>query len=709
MNMMTLQEYANDVKKSVEDLIKLGAKFDLILKGKEHVLTEDDIIILDNNLNLIESNVEEKNNKEADNAGNEQSDFFEEKFFQAEESKVKKSKKKKEKVSSKDRKKMYKNKEKLVENTVELEEVKLDQDEIAYKEGMRVADLAKVLEINATEIIKILMSQGIMATINNVLTLEQVETIAIEYDKMVVEIKDLTEADFEDIEFNDNVDDLEKRAPIITIMGHVDHGKTTLLDTLRTTNVVDGEAGGITQHIGAYQIEHNGEKLTFLDTPGHEAFTKMRARGASVTDIVIIVVAADDGVKPQTIEAIDHAKASKVPLIIAVNKVDLPAANIDRVKQELSNCNIISEEWGGDTIFVNISAKYGDGLDNLLDNIKLIAEVEDLKANPSRYAMGTVIEARVDKGKGVVSTILIQNGTLRLGDPIVVGASYGKVRTMHDSYGTEVTHALPSTPVEITGIGEAPFAGDKFMAFESEKKAKSISNERAVTLKEKSISGSVAVTLDTLFDKIQEQQLKELPILLKADVQGSVEAVKNSIEKLEVGDVVINVVRASVGAITESDVLLASTSGAIIIGFNVRPNSTAKQKANEDNVEIRHYNIIYKVVEDLESAMKGLLDPEFEEVNLGQVEVRETIKVSKIGTVAGCYVTDGLIKSDASIRLIRDGIVIYEGELSSLKRFKDDVKEVKNGYECGLTIKNYNDIKIGDILEAYELRQIKVD
>lgn len=709
--MMTLKEYANDVNKSIEDLIKLGEKFDLVFEDEEDMLSQDDIIILDNNLNLIDGSTTEEvavEDEEEIEEKIETVEFFEEKYEQEEEAKVKKSIAKKNKVSSKDRKKMYKSKEKLVQNIVENEEVKLEKDEIAYKENMTVADLSEALNVSATELIKHLMMQGIMATINNVLTLEQVESVAIEYDKMVVAVKDVTEADFEDIEFNDDDKDLEKRAPIITIMGHVDHGKTTLLDTLRTSSVVEGEAGGITQHIGAYQIEHKGDKLTFLDTPGHEAFSKMRARGASVTDIVIIVVAADDGVKPQTVEAIDHAKASKVPLIIAVNKVDLPTANSDRVKQELSNYGVLCEEWGGDVIFTEISAKFGQGLDVLLDNIKLVAEIEDLKANPSRYAMGTVIEARVDKGKGVVSTILVQNGTLRLGDPIVVGASYGKVRSMHDSYGTEVTHAGPSAPVEITGISEAPYAGDRFMAFESEKKAKSISNERTVALKERNTAGSVAVTLDTLFDKIQEQQLKELPILLKADVQGSVEAVKNSIEKLEVGDVVVTIVRASVGAITESDVLLAEASGAIIIGFNVRPNATAKQKAAEDGVEIRHYNIIYKVVEDLESAMKGMLDPEYEEHVLGQVEVRETIKVSKIGTVAGCYVTDGLVKSDASIRLIRDGIVIYDGELSSLKRFKDDVKEVKNGYECGVTIKNYNDIKIGDVIEAYEMRQIKV-
>lgn len=712
--MMTLQEYANDVNKSIEDIIELGKKFDLVFDDEEYMLNEEEIIILDNNLGLIgdvKENSETEVLEEEKVEEIEEVEFFEEKFEKEEESKVKKTKTKKDKnakISSKDRKKMYTSKEKLVENVIEQEEVKLEKDEIAYREGMSVAELSEALGVNATGVIKQLMMQGIMATINNSLTLAQVEAIAIEYDKMVVEVKDVTEADFEDIEFNDDEANLEKRAPIITIMGHVDHGKTTLLDTLRTANVVAGEAGGITQHIGAYQIEHKNDKLTFLDTPGHEAFTKMRARGASVTDIVIIVVAADDGVKPQTVEAIDHAKASKSPLIIAVNKMDLPAANPDRVKQELSNYGVLCEEWGGDVIFTEISAKFGQGLDELLDNIKLIAEMEDLKANPSRYAMGTVVEARVDKGKGVVSTILVQNGTLRLGDPIVVGASYGRVRTMHDSYGAELTHAGPSTPVEITGISEAPYAGDKFMAFESEKKAKSISNERAVALKERNTSGSVAVTLDTLFDKIQEQQLKELPILLKADVQGSVEAVKNSIEKLEIGDVVINVVRASVGAITESDVLLAAASGAIIIGFNVRPNATARQKAQEDGVEIRNYNIIYKVVEDLEQAMKGLLDPEYEEVILGQVEVRETIKVSKIGTVAGCYVTDGLIKSDAQIRLIRDGVVVFEGELSSLKRFKDDAKEVKNGYECGLTIKNFNDIKIGDIVEGYEMKQIKV-
>ncbi len=712
--MMTVLEYSQDVGKSVEDIIKLGAMFDLVFEDEDHMLSQDDIILLDNNLNKLveeeavsDAEVEVVETETAEDDSD--IDYFEEKYFEDEEAKVKKTQSSKsKKVSKSDRKNMYKNKEKLTRNVVEVEEVVLEHDEIAFKEGMTVGELATALNVAATEIIKHLMMQGVMATINNSLTVEQVEAIAIEYDKIVKEVKEVKESDFEELEFIDTAENLDKRAPIITIMGHVDHGKTTLLDMLRKSNVVDAEAGGITQHIGAYQITHHDDKLTFLDTPGHEAFTKMRARGASITDIVIIVVAADDGVKPQTVEAIDHARASKVPMIIAVNKMDLPTANPDRVKQELSAHNVVCEEWGGDIIFTEISAKEGQGIDKLLDNVLLVAELGELKANPNRYAMGTVVEARVDKGKGVVATVLVQNGTLRLGDPIVVGASYGKVRSMHDSYGHELTHADPSMPVEITGISDAPNAGDKFMAFESEKKAKSISNERRDLMKEKNKQGNVAVTLDTLFDKIQEQKLKELPIVLKADVQGSVEAVKNSIEKLEIGDVVINVVRASVGAITESDVLLAEASGAILVGFNVRPNGQARQKASEAAVEIRTYNIIYKVVEELEHAMKGLLDPEYEEVILGQVEVRETIKVSKVGTVAGCYVTDGMIKSNALIRLIRDGIVIFEGELSSLKRFKDDVKEVKNGYECGLTIKDYNDIKIGDVVEAYEMKLIKV-
>ncbi len=710
--MMTVLEYSQDVGKSVEDIIKLGAMFGLEFEDEDYMLSQDDIVLLDNNLSNLdtEEDVSDKEDNDKEEIEEESEiDYFEEKYFDDEESKVKKTQSSKsKKVSKSDRKNMYKNKEKLTRNVVEVEEVVLEHDEIAFKDGMTVGELANALNINATEIIKQLMMQGVMATINNALTMEQVESIALEYDKIVKEVKEVSEADFEELEFVDTDENLDKRAPIITIMGHVDHGKTTLLDTLRKSNVVDAEAGGITQHIGAYQITHNDDKLTFLDTPGHEAFTKMRARGASVTDIVIVVVAADDGVKPQTVEAIDHARASKVPMIIAVNKMDLPAANPDRVKQELSSHNVVCEEWGGDIIFTEISAKQGEGIDKLLDNVLLVAELGELKANPNRYAMGTVVEARVDKGKGVVATVLVQNGTLRLGDPIVVGASYGKVRSMHDSYGHELTHAEPSMPVEITGISDAPNAGDKFMAFESEKKAKSISNERQDLMKEKNKQGNVAVTLDTLFDKIQEQKLKELPIVLKADVQGSVEAVKNSIEKLEIGDVVINVVRASVGAITESDVLLAEASGAILVGFNVRPNGQARQKASESGVEIRTYNIIYKVVEELEHAMKGLLDPEYEEVVLGQVEVRETIKVSKVGTVAGCYVTDGMIKSSALIRLIRDGIVIFEGELSSLKRFKDDVKEVKNGYECGLTIKDYNDIKIGDVVEAYEMKLVKV-
>ncbi len=709
--MMTVKEYSQDVNKSVEDIIKLGKMFDLVFEDEDYMLSQDDIILLDNNLKLIDEAVEEEV-VVTEEESSDDIEFLENKFFEEEESKISKVSakkiKQKHKASKEDKKMMYKSKEKLITNTVEQEEVVLTDEEVAFRENMTIGEFAEVLGISATQIIKSLMQQGIIATINNSISLEAAEKIALEHDKIIKEIKELSEADFDEIVFEDSNESVVERAPIITIMGHVDHGKTTLLDNLRKSSIVDDEAGGITQHIGAYQVEHNNHKLTFLDTPGHEAFTQMRSRGASVTDIVIIVVAADDGVKPQTIEAIDHAKASSSPIIIAVNKIDLPNSNVERVKQELSQHNIISEDWGGDIIFTEISAKFGDNIDKLLDNILLVAELEELKANPARYAMGTVIESRVDKGKGVVATLLVQNGTLRLGDPVVVGSSYGKIRTMHDSHGHEMLQAEPSTPIEITGLSATPSAGDKFMAFENEKKAKQIAAEREKLMNERNKVVSKPVTLDSLFEKIQEQKLKELHIVLKTDVHGSAEAVKSSIEGLKIGDVVINVVRSSVGAISESDVLLATASNALIIGFNVRPNASAKQKAQEEGIEIKTYNIIYKIVEDLEQAMKGMLDPEFEEIVTGQVEIRETIKASKVGTIGGCYVTDGVIKRESLIRLIRDGIVIYEGVLSSLKRFKDDVKEVKNGYECGLTIKNYNDIKVGDVIEAYEMKQIKV-
>ena len=489
-------------------------------------------------------------------------------------------------------------------------------------------------------------------------------------------------------------------------MGHVDHGKTTLLDTIRKTNVVDGEAGGITQAISAYQVELNGSKITFIDTPGHAAFTEMRARGASITDIVIIIVAADDGVMPQTKEAIDHAKAANVPILVAINKIDKPDANPERVMTELAEYGLTPEEWGGDTIFTRISAKQGIGIEELLENILLVAEMQEYKANPSRYAMGTVIESRLDKQVGPIATVLIQNGTLRLGDPVVVGTSYGKVRTLKNDQGKEIMEADPSKPVEITGLSEVPEAGDRFMAFETEKQAHSVAEQRKVSQKQKDLKANDAVSLDDLFNKIGEG-LKEINVIIKADVHGSAEAVKNSLEKIEVEDVRVNVIRSSVGGITESDIVLAKASNAIIVGFNVRPTNNIRDYAKENGVEIRLYNIIYKAVEEIEAAMKGMLEPVYEEKITGTAEVRQLFKFSKVGTIAGSYVTDGVIKRDAKARIIRDGVVVYDGDIGSVQREKDSAKEVKKGLECGITISNFNDIKVGDIIEAYEMVEIE--
>ena len=502
-------------------------------------------------------------------------------------------------------------------------------------------------------------------------------------------------------------ENLTTRPPVVTIMGHVDHGKTTLLDTLRHSRVTSGEAGGITQHIGAYQLDIDGKPITFLDTPGHAAFTSMRARGASITDITILVVAADDGVMPQTIEAINHAKAANVPIIVAVNKIDKPGANPDHVKQELSEHELIPEEWGGDTIFVNISAKFNQNIDELLENILLIAEVEDLKADPTQKAIGTVIEARLDKGKGPVATLLVQQGTLHVGDPIVVGNTYGRVRVMTNDMGRRDKEAGPATPVEITGLNDVPQAGDRFVVFEDEKTARQAGEERAKRALLEQRSASSRVTLDNLFESLKEGELKEVNIIVKADVQGSAEAVSASLQKIDVEGVRVKIVHAAVGAINESDVTLAAASNAIIIGFNVRPTPQAKQQAEQEEVDIRLHRIIYKALEEIETAMKGLLDPEFEEKITGQMTVRELYKVSKVGTIAGCYVTEGFIRRDSGVRVIRDGIVIYEGKLASLKRFKDDVKEVKLGFECGAMIENFNDLRVDDAIEGFIMEEIK--
>lgn len=581
--------------------------------------------------------------------------------------------------------------------------------EITYSGQVTVGELAKLMHKQASEIIKFLFLLGNMATINTVLDDENIELVGMEFGIEVHKENIVEEFNFEEMEEDEDPSKLESRPPVVTIMGHVDHGKTTLLDTIRKTKVTEGEFGGITQHIGAYQVEVNGRKVTFLDTPGHEAFTAMRARGAKVTDVTIIVVAADDGVMPQTKEAVDHAKAAGVPIIVAVNKMDKEGANPERVMSEMSELGCMPEEWGGDTIFVPVSAKTGEGVADLLENVLVVAEVADLRANPHKNAVGTVIEAKLDKGRGSVATILIEAGTLHASDAIVVGTAFGRVRKMTDDMGQEIKVAGPSTPVEIIGLNSVPIAGDVFKAFDSEKKARQIAEARLNVRVEEERNASSAMSLEDLARQIEEGDIQSINTIVKADVQGSAEAVKASLEKIEVKGVRVNVIRSTAGAITESDVMLASASQALIIGFNVRPNAAVRKKAEEEGVDIRLHNIIYKAIEEMESAMKGMLAPVYEEVIIGQAEVRETYKVSKLGTIAGCMVTDGVIKKDCGVRLIREGIVVYEGKLGSLKRFKDDVKEVSNGYDCGITIENFNDIKINDVIEAFEDQQVEVE
>ncbi|MCE4980339.1 translation initiation factor IF-2 [Mammaliicoccus sciuri] len=587
-------------------------------------------------------------------------------------------------------------------------EVKETPSLITYEEGITVGELADKINKDASEIIKKLFLLGVVANINQALDTETVELICADYD---IEAELEVHVDATDLEnyfeVDENDADLIERPAVVTIMGHVDHGKTTLLDSIRNTRVTAGEAGGITQHIGAYQIVNNNKKITFLDTPGHAAFTTMRARGAQVTDITILVVAADDGVMPQTIEAINHAKAAEVPIIVAVNKVDKPTANPDRVMQELGEYGLYPEDWGGDTIFVQLSAIQGDGIDDLLEMIGLVSEVEELKANPNRAAVGTVIEAELDKSRGPAASLLVQNGTLEVGDSLVVGNTYGRVRAMVNDLGKRIKTAGPSTPVEITGLHDVPQAGDRFVVFKNEKQARQIGEKRQQENILKQRQDSKSVSLDNLFEQMKQGEMKDLNIIIKGDVQGSVEALAASLMKIDVEGVNVRIIHTAVGAINASDVTLAAASNGIIIGFNVRPDAGAKRVAEEENVDMRLHRIIYKVIEEIESAMKGLLDPEYEEQVIGQAEVRQTFKVSKVGTIAGSYVTDGKITRDASVRIIRDGIVIFEGELDTLKRFKDDAKEVAAGYECGITIEKFNDIKEGDIFEAFKMVEIE--
>ena len=689
--MMSVLEYAEDVNKTVEAILKKCKELNIKVNAKDDMLSEDDIVMLDNLLDEIED-IEELEEEER-------------LVVESEKSKPKKVKKVEIKTNKKDflnkKKEMYKNKEKLISNNP-LSDSKI----VVYKENMTINELAKALNVPAAELIKKLFSLGILATINSRLSFDQAEILVVDYNKEL-KTEDATNVkDFENFEIVDDEKNLEKRPPVVTIMGHVDHGKTTLLDAIRKSQVAAGEAGGITQAISAYQVKYNGETITFIDTPGHAAFTEMRARGAKMTDIVIIIVAADDGVMPQTKEAIDHALAAKVPIIVAINKIDKPGANPTKIMTDLTEYGLTPEAWGGNTLYNEISAVTHQGIDELLENILLVAELEGYKANPNRYAVGTVVESRLDKHVGPIVTLLIQNGTLRLGDPIVVGTTFGKVRTLKNDKGEEITKALPSQPVEITGLNDIPEAGDKFMAFETEKEARSIAEARKNEAKANANQGKGTLSLDDLFNKIQEG-VKEINVLVKADVNGSSEAVKNALEKIEVEGVKVNVIRSSVGAINESDVVLAKASNAIIIGFNVRPDNNVKENAKEAGVDIRLYNIIYKAVEEMEAAMKGILDPEFAEQVTGSAEVRQLFKFSKVGTIAGSYVIDGVIKKDCKVRVIRNGIVVYDGNINSIQREKDSVKEVKKGLECGITIENYSDIKVGDILEAYEMVEVK--
>ena len=615
----------------------------------------------------------------------------------------KKDSTKKDFIKNKDfqnkKKAMYKNKEKLKTNIA-------DDNIIVYKENMTIGELANALNVSSGELIKKLFLLGVMTTINNPISFENAEILVVDYGKELKREATQDVSNFEEYEIKDDESDLEERPPVVTIMGHVDHGKTTLLDTIRKTNVALGEAGGITQAISAYQVKYNDKLITFIDTPGHAAFTEMRARGAKITDIIIIIVAADDGVMPQTKEVIDHAKAAGVPIIVAINKIDKPNVDPQRIMTELSEYGLMPDTWGGDTLYNLISAKNNIGINELLENILLIADMQNYKANKKRYAVGTVIESRLDKHLGPVVTVLVSNGTLRLGDPVVVGSAYGKIRTLKSDAGLDLTEAYPSTPVEITGLSEVPSSGDKFMAFETDKEAKVVAEKRKLASKEKNNKNSQSVSLDDLFSKIKEGQ-KEINVIIKADVNGSAEAVKNSLEKLDVEGVKVKVVSSRVGAITESDVVLAKASNAILIGFNVRPNNSIKDYAKENGVEIRLYNIIYKAVEEMEAAMKGMLEPIYEEQVTGEAEVRQIFKFSKVGTIAGSYILDGVIKSSSKARVIRDSIVIYDGNIGSLQREKDAVKEVKKGLECGITIENYNDIKVGDTIEAYEMVEVK--
>ena len=692
MKKVRVYEYAKEIGKQSKDIISVLKDAEIEVSNHMSMLTEEGLAKLDSVFKKVKKEQPKENNTKNKTENNQPKN---------DNKKAKKKKNKKEK-----NKKSHKQQPAIIEAPTE---ETISEDTILVKDGMTVGELSEVLSVSSTELIKkLFMELKIMANINQSLTLEQIELIAMDYGKEIQEEVEINKEDLDlYFEVEDDEKDLKERAPIVTIMGHVDHGKTTLLDTIRNTRVTAGEAGGITQHIGAYQVRAKDKKITFLDTPGHAAFTTMRARGAKITDVTILVVAADDGVMPQTIEAINHAKAAEVPIIVAVNKMDKPQANPDRVMNELVEYGLISEDWGGDTIFVPISALKGEGIDELLENILLVTEMQELKANPNRLALGTVIEAKLDKGRGAVATLLVQNGTLNVGDPLVVGNTFGRVRAMINDRNKNINVAKPSTPVEITGLQDVPNAGDRFVVFGDEKTARQIGEKRQQQYIETTRQASSAVSLDTLFEQMKQGEMKDLNIIIKADVQGSVEALAMSLAKIDVEGVNVRIIHTGVGAINESDITLAVASNAVVIGFNVRPDSNAKQMAQTEQVDIRLHSIIYKVIEEIEAAMTGLLDPEFVEKVIGLAEVRQVYKVSKIGTIAGAYVTEGKVSRDGKVRVIRDSVVIYEGEIDTLRRFKDDVKEVQSGYECGMTVENFNDIKEGDVFEVYIMEEVK--
>ena len=692
MKKVRVYEYAKEIGKQSKDIISVLKDAEIEVSNHMSMLTEEGLAKLDSVFKKVKKEQPKGNNKNNKTENNQPKN---------DNKKAKKKKSKKEK-----NKKSHKQQPAIIEAPTE---ETISEDTILVKDGMTVGELSEVLSVSSTELIKkLFMELKIMANINQSLTLEQIELIAMDYGKEIQEEVEINKEDLDlYFEVEDQDKDLKERAPIVTIMGHVDHGKTTLLDTIRNTRVTAGEAGGITQHIGAYQVRAKDKKITFLDTPGHAAFTTMRARGAKITDVTILVVAADDGVMPQTIEAINHAKAAEVPIIVAVNKMDKPQANPDRVMNELVEYGLISEEWGGDTIFVPISALKGEGIDELLENILLVTEMQELKANPNRLALGTVIEAKLDKGRGAVATLLVQNGSLNVGDPLVVGNTFGRVRAMINDRSKNIQTAKPSTPVEITGLQDVPNAGDRFVVFGDEKTARQIGEKRQQQYIETTRQANSAVSLDTLFEQMKQGEMKDLNIIIKADVQGSVEALAMSLAKIDVEGVNVRIIHTGVGAINESDITLAVASNAVVIGFNVRPDNNAKQMAQTEQVDIRLHSIIYKVIEEIEAAMTGLLDPEFVEKVIGLAEVRQVYKVSKIGTIAGAYVTEGKVSRDGKVRVIRDSVVIYEGEIDTLRRFKDDVKEVQSGYECGMTVENFNDIKEGDVFEVYIMEEVK--